>query len=1738
MSDTTLDPILLTNSLLRNGGSSQTPVGPDLSQTSDPPNLAWSRSNAILGAQSAATEEGSQSFSDIASDLVTKAIPLTGASIVNSFVNTAVEVGNFLGGDFQKATIEDEFGPDSETTAYYQQHAGPIEGVGLAVGSLLPGLGAIKVLKLAQAGQFGSTMAFSTGLMSGMRATALKAATEDLVGNATGQSLFGLTSANKIKGILAGIGDEALQGAVYEVGTLATMHASPITDENTLGDNISDVIDSAKSFGVLGGLIKGATFSSEARFALRKADVGSKAFEASGAQGLGNITPGDRIVSLYDTLDKIPEPTDRLSSMKLNATKGTTDRLIQEQLIKAAGGDEELAGSFRNFLEDGRKAGSISPEELTNNLSQLSQLGRHGDTDVVSQSRDAFYIPSLVPQDVLPTASHDDLMSRISEGSTAKSRAYQLTSPTSLPIIGKASDTLQITGARIQAGLSAAPKFSNVTDAYKQGIDIFIDASGKTHINPDSTSFKEVARPGESRVLSKAERDAYETTGNLPPGSKPLNAVGLTLDVTSGKLFGESPLPVVGDIAKPKLYGPSNNPSGLLVGSKIFPQKVGEEFSPLEVNPLDANSRYVWAAMRGLKPGDAIHPTDLPMMEQAYREMVAGFDHEGLDTFSDGSEFPLTAPGLLEYISSVKQYMYPELLAAGKNADEIGHILNSPTAGLTKNFNSSNPSDLIMGWDRYLKDGQQESANIKHVRLAYDIGTTKDSEGNLLRGMLATNYRIQLAKDAGSTQMGNYLAQTIGAGDSSGKADAYFRATQFTKGSGDADILGAGSKFLSNANASYGTMAEQAQRMGRATGELLVQRNSAVSDTLSASTNILKRDPAASAEYGNFRAVRQSTGENYVFLSDADAVSNGLPQNTVVLEGAVSKDAKTGAVTVNKNYLPPGFIAGSESTAGVSGTNLKNFYTLSQPVADLERASQSLNNFRNSLRTDWWKAQGLAKEPYNPDILYTPPIDTSKSSYFAYVREREGYALGQSGAHVMTAGSAEELQRKISLLGPNYDAFSKGDVANFKKAQGEYEWSRNFQNNQVATEMARKGILNNVVPETRGQNLVDSLVNWHFKQEASLLRDHVELHNAATFDQLKAMGDRWEQTGVSKFGAITPFTQRTATNPYMTYVRTALGLSPKDEYPLWQLAQDKLESFAGTAFNAVKDAFGATQKGLLPVEQAAKVSEKFGLGNPYGTTLEEMSKSYYGGLANQLPDPGIFRKFVATANSALGATVIRLDTFQQMIHAVTLPIMIALEHSSASKEMGDLLTVGVPGTTQQVPSFSKTLYNGIRNYFQDTDGKLAQMYSVGAGLTRDELQIHRSMIDQLSMPLGKLSDSGWAQKIDGAAQSAQKLTGTTFTNKFLHFVASDVGRQIGEASGLTGQTLLDSIGTFTNRVLGNIAAGQRASIFSGPVGQAVGLFQSYQWNMMQQLLRHIGEGNVKGLAMAAGMQSTIFGLSSLPGFHALNSIIADRHGNTQGQDLYSGTNEMFGPKVADYLLYGSLSGLLGTSLYSRGDLNPRRASILPVNPLNFPSVAAGVRVYQTLAQLESNITTKGGDVPASLMLAAEHNGLSRPLAGLAELAQGFSTAPNGNLISKNAGLSDLSSIATMSRILGARPLEESVAMDSLYRMNSLKVLDRARLEELGESAKTALRGDSPIAAEVSQQFMSDYVKAGGNQQNFNQWFLQQGKDANVGAINKAFENFHNPIAQGLQKSMGGQPLPDFRTQPNTQASSP
>jgi hypothetical protein len=388
----------------------------------------------------------------------------------------------------------------------------------------------------------------------------------------------------------------------------------------------------------------------------------------------------------------------------------------------------------------------------------------------------------------------------------------------------------------------------------------------------------------------------------------------------------------------------------------------------------------------------------------------------------------------------------------------------------------------------------------------------------------------------------------------------------------------------------------------------------------------------------------------------------------------------------------------------------------------------------------------------------------------------------------------------------------------------------------------------------------------------------------------------------------------------------------------------------------------------------------------------------------------------------------------------------------------------------------------------------------------------------------------------------EALTGNRLAEEFNRFVAADVAKQItdvGVEYGVLGeQEAWAYINTFVNRTQGNYLAAQRPGIFQGPVGQAVGLFQTYQFNLIQQLLRHVGEGSAKDAAMLLGLQSTIYGMKGLPAFDAINThLIGNASGNTEHRDMYDAVYGAMGKEAGDWLMFGLGSNALGLispdlkmNLYTRGDINPRQVTVLPTNPANIPFVQASGKFLSAMQQSAEQVL-QGGNVWQSFMQGIEHAGVSRPLAGLAQTleavanpnAASYSTSSKGNIVAAN----DIWSLANLVRIAGAKPLDEAIAVDRAYNLEVYGTRDSELRKSLGQAIKTTvIAGNSPSEDQINK-FAYEYAKYGGRQDKFNQFMMQQYKAANTSQVNALATNLSKPFAQSMQKVMGGYTMQDF-----------
>ena len=135
-------------------------------------------------------------------------------------------------------------------------------------------------------------------------------------------------------------------------------------------------------------------------------------------------------------------------------------------------------------------------------------------------------------------------------------------------------------------------------------------------------------------------------------------------------------------------------------------------------------------------------------------------------------------------------------------------------------------------------------------------------------------------------------------------------------------------------------------------------------------------------------------------------------------------------------------------------------------------------------------------------------------------------------------------------------------------------------------------------------------------------------------------------------------------------------------------------------------------------------------------------------------------------------------------------------------------------------------------------------------------------------------------KVAKLADMGARATLSDQAEVFTRALASRTAELLYSKLGYTGKDLDSLIYTFSARVNGNHLTSQRPLAFQGWLGQSVGLYQTYQFNLLQQMFRNVQTGKPKSVLYALGMQQTLFGMQGLPGFQAINQhIIGNAEGN-------------------------------------------------------------------------------------------------------------------------------------------------------------------------------------------------------------------------------------------------------------------
>jgi len=1208
--------------------------------------------------------------------------------------------------------------------------------------------------------------------------------------------------------------------------------------------------------------------------------------------------------------------------------------------------------------------------------------------------------------------------------------------------------------------------------------------------------------------------DESESAGPTAAGNKSIQYV---------KLFGE-------DAGTQVASRPTSELTSLAdrfddVQGKVQSYRFGPiaNFGKIAGTDLDqTEARYIWAKDQQIQPGQQIDGSDIPMLEQAYLQKTPVVVKE-----ADGSSSTVQTPSdMLQRLKEIKMSTAQNLLAAGKNTDWISKATNVSRDSLEHTASVDPVQDLLARQtvaQKYTQDLIQRKlwSSAKGVydldtkpswaKVAYNTKAYQDANGNIVSGM----GRIAAMQKVAQTSFDNVFAK--GVGDSS-ILDRFISIPKQTLLK--ANRFGSGPGFFRFSNGTYGSLASLTENIGKATSDLQRLLKENVGTRMDGPLYALGAKPQAAIEFSALNAEMSQTTEKYVLGEDA----NGSPQLI-----ARSWKRYQDAIATGKDAEAPQLQPGARVQIPIGNAE----------TADAIRAHIETNGDRLSTMKEIRAAQGL-EDSKDADTFYPLKPNPKDYPHFAFVTDPT--VTGAGHIKMIHAQSASDLDGLIQKVPDPYRVITKAQSEEFHKTIDDYQWDRTLHENYIDSEIQSKGINSQFFPQTDPVKIVQDLKDFHLRGSDVLARELVNMKYQTEFSELRRLSEQWNITNASHYGSKLPLAEDAPANPYTGYVKSALNISRVSEHPLWQGLNDKLDGAVSTAWNTISNVFNAA-KSPEDLDAVNSALQSYGLKSAY-----QDAATY--ALANKSPNSGVLRNFIGRANSLLATLTLRLDPLNSVNYAIGHQVLNGTEMTSLLRairsgngdvagDLAKLQNVKLPQIQDFIRSPSKLIGNAIKNFVDEAgankaSGKILSDFYRENGWIKDGPAPFRSLLDDLTIN-GTETHQILSQKLQSAfgkakdlAEVGAKYSGSKLSEQFQGFLAADVMRQItdiGQQGGvINAEQARAYINTFVNRVRGNMLASQRPIMFQGPIGQAIGLFQTYQFNILQQLLRHVAEGSGKDVATLLGLQGTIYGMQSLPAFNFINQhIVGTASGNPMHRDLYDATYGILGKTAGDFLMYGLPSNLLRTNLYSRGDLNPRNMTVIPTSLSDVPIVNSWGRFFGNLKDTASKIA-QGGNVWESLLSGLEHNAISRPLAGLAQTLQAttgngvaYSTSAKGNIL----GANDLMSIATLARLSGGRPLDEAITNDATYRVAAYQAADVDAQNQLGESLKTTLRaGEQPTLDQVNN-FSHEYTANGGNQRNFSKWMFSAMKQANVSQGNRLAMNLNGKYSQSMQTIMGG-----------------
>ena len=552
-----------------------------------------------------------------------------------------------------------------------------------------------------------------------------------------------------------------------------------------------------------------------------------------------------------------------------------------------------------------------------------------------------------------------------------------------------------------------------------------------------------------------------------------------------------------------------------------------------------------------------------------------------------------------------------------------------------------------------------------------------------------------------------------------------------------------------------------------------------------------------------------------------------------------------------------------------------------------------------------------------------------------------------------------------------------------------------------------------------------------------------------------------------------------------------LGRPNLSEHPGWGAIQSGLEMISERSLKLISDIVPFGKGKARTLEDWIKVQaemEAKGIVHPFQVFIKgeekavpDVNRLKQAFLEQQVRSTSsLTPRAVALSNSLAATVVLRfLGQAQALTNMLSIPILMsgAVNKKLAASYAGQALDPSAKFTMHEI------MYEGVALMNSQHGVKWHELANK-ASLFKDDWRVVNGIFKDIRNlepgPMSKTEDLLDSKVVEWLSYPADKSE--TLSRQVAFFAGVSMAKRAYPTLGDAG--VVTFARRFMDEAIGNYAAAQRPAMFQGTVGMAMGLFQTYMLTMAQSIYRQVETRNWAALSKMMLTQQTIFGTSSLPGFHPVSELIGS-HFSDDNYDITSGTFRAFDNKTAEIIMYGLPSQLVGIT--TRGDIQPR----LPLSEgisSAVPALNILTQSFSTMDRLVGAAFQADKNAGVAMLEALSLQSISRPIARMAEMASGRSITSKGNTVVTNTNPLDFTDagvtfnenapiLGTLSRTFGARPIEEIRLREADHLDTLYGSMDKAKRSKLTNELKSRVANGN-LGQDDVERLAYEYLRTG------------------------------------------------------------